>query len=294
MSTTITLRQQANGLYTTVTTHTVTETDIAVTIVDDTPPVIDPPAPVLPVYLFFDDFTTKNLKTSMNGISWSGSNAGSGDKPPVVTMENPYNGKPSLKFTFGGGGPDDDAWCEQRIKFQTPLTELWVAFMLYCPSGAETVNVGPKWVHRRAPGPNNNKFFHIWSGNYQTAPTKMAVGSWTDGARDIYYPNYGSNQINGVGQFGLPQAPPRPDTVLGRWVPIQLHFKCASAANNDGIIQMWDDGVLVLDNTNVPAYPKDGISNAFTEGYLMGWMNSGFDVETYCYIANFIIDDKPL
>jgi hypothetical protein len=59
-------------------------------------------------------------------------------------------------------------------------------------------------------------------------------------------------------------------------VTIRIRAKVPTAANNDGVIQIWVDGVLASNKTNLPGYPPDGIGNYFESGYLLGWANSGF------------------
>lgn len=285
--------KQADGLWTIKTV----ETNVVWTGKDILPPpVVIPPVviPPAPTYLFHDDFSSLGLTTATNGISWGAGNFGSGDKKPVVTMECPYKGKPSLKFTFGGGIPEDDAWSEQRIKLPS-MPEFWIQFVRYCPNGLESPSVGPKWFHRDAPGSDNNKFQLFWGGNYQGYSIMAGIAAWeNDLGYDVMYPMYGSNQGIVSGQHGLPSAPAHNDSMLGRWVKVTAHYKCATAANNDGVIQMWEDDVLKIDSRKIPLYPKDGIGNFFTEGYLFGWSNTGFDKTTHCYIAEVDISDKPI
>lgn len=292
MAKSIDLVRQNNGLWKVTTVETTVDIDVVCTITDK---IVPPPVVIPPTVLFHDDFSSMDLKKVSNGIYWSSSNKGSGDLRPVVSKDMMFNDKPSLKFTFGGGPPDDDAWCEQRFKIDTKLSDVWIQYYRYYPSGTELVNVGPKWVHRDAPGSDNNKVFLLWSGPYQGYPITTGISAWQDGeGRDIFYPTYGTNQLNGAGQRGLPSVPAQKDSTLGRWVKTNMHFKCATLANNDGVIQLWEDDVLIMDNTKIPLYPKDGIGNFFTEGYLMGWSNTGFDQTTHCYIADFKIDDKPI
>lgn len=286
--------KQDNGLWTVTTVETTVEKDVVCTIKDIivSPPVVTPPTTSV---LFHDDFSSMDAKKSMNGIFWSSKNAGSGDKLPVVTNDCLFNGKPSLKFTFGGGVPEDDAWCEQRIKLGAGLGEFWVQFYLYRPSGTEEKFVGPKWVHRDAPGGDNNKIMVWWGGDYGKYTITCGLSAWEDNAgHDVMYTTLGTNQLDGSGQRGTPSAPAEPESNLGRWVKMTFHAKPASVSNNDGIVQFWEDDVIKIDNRALPLYPRDGIGNLFTEGYLMGWMNTGFEKTTHCYIADFKLSDKPL
>ena len=281
--------RQDNGLWTVNTIETTVEKDVVCTIKDKIvpPPVVTPPTTNV---LFYDDFSSMDLKKSMNGIFWSSSNAGSGDKLPVITRECLYRGKPSLKFTFGGGPLTDAAWCEQRLKLPN-LAEFWMQFYRYYPNGIESPSLGPKWVHRKGIIGENNKFVVFWSGPYQGYGTTIGISTWANSGRDVFYPTIGSNQGLEAGQHGLPSVAPQDDSTLGRWVKINIHCKTATAMNNDGILQMWEDDVIKMDNKALPIYPKDGLLNAFTEGYLMGYANSGFDQTTYCYWADVKISD---
>lgn len=282
--------RQADGFWTIKSV----ETDVVLTSKDIIvpPPVVIPPTSEV---LFYDDFSSMDLKNSMNGIFWSSQNRGSGDKYPVVTNDCLFNGKPSLKFTFGGGPPDDDAWSEQRFKFDKPISEVWIQFYRYYPSGKEEKFIGPKWVHRDAPGGDNNKILVLWGGEYGKYTITCGLSAWEDKAgHDRIYTTLGTNQLDGAGQRGTPSAPVEPESNLGRWVKMTFHVKPASVANNDGIVQFWQDDLIKIDNRALPLYPRDGIGNLFTEGYLMGWMNTGFAETTHCYIADVKISDKPI
>lgn len=278
---TVGITKQPNNLY----TITTVETDVPVTV---EAPIVVPPEPT-----FRDDFTSLDLKKTSNGVAWGASNAGSGDKLPVVTTDFLYKGKPSLKFTFGGGVPEDDAWCEQRFTLGKEMSEVWIQYHRYYPSGLELVNVGPKWVHRNAPGSDNNKIITLWGGPYKGYTIAVGIAAWETGGRDVIYAGYGTNQLSGFGQRDLPAAAAQDDSTLGRWVKVLAHFKAATAANNDGVIQYWEDGILKLDSRSIPLYPKDGVGNGFNDGYLMGWSNTGFEQTTHCYVADFTLSDKP-
>jgi hypothetical protein len=75
---------------------------------------------------------------------------------------------------------------------------------------------------------------------------------------------------------------------------IRAHFRLADFGQSNGIVQMWKDGVLVLSNTVLPWYDSTNQANYMTQGYLMGWANSGFTNTTNIYIDDFrIIDQYP-
>jgi hypothetical protein len=63
-----------------------------------------------------------------------------------------------------------------------------------------------------------------------------------------------------------------------------VHVKAASSANNDGVIQIWRDGVQIVSATNLPTYPSGGAGNYYNFGYLLGWANAGFAQATNVYI----------
>jgi hypothetical protein len=70
--------------------------------------------------------------------------------------------------------------------------------------------------------------------------------------------------------------------------------RLATAANNDGVIEMWVDGVKTINNTTLPLYPDYGIGNYMRNGYLMGWANSGFSATSNTYIDDVIISGVPI
>ena len=80
----------------------------------------------------------------------------------------------------------------------------------------------------------------------------------------------------------------------GRWVNFVYHARTATSANDDGVVQLWVDDVLTIDNRSAALYPTAGTGNYFSDGYLMGWSNSGFDQTSYTYIDDVVIADAPV
>ncbi len=249
------------------------------------------------VELFHDDFESGSdlFNPLPSGYGWNGAWSDPGDAIGVSTGVA-HSGTRSVKFTFGGGADSDDARSELRYILGQNMTEVYMQWYQYYPSGNENPSVGPKWVHRTAPtGGNNNKFYKLWDDDYQHY--KVATGVSTHpGANlhDKYFVEYGSNLLGFVGEWGGHGDYTVDDSYLGRWTKIQIHTRCATAANNDGVIEMWIDDVRVMGDTTLDLYPIDGIGNYLRNGYLMGWSNSGFAQTTHTYIDDVTIADAPI
>ena len=244
--------------------------------------------------LFSDSFESGDLSHAENGFGWNGAQAGTGDVQPTVTTAIAHSGTHSVKFTFGGSlDITDDAWSELGYKLGANMNEVYMQFYQYYPSGAENPSVGPKWYHRSV-GASNNKFFKLWADNYSnyTVATGISTNPTADG-HDIFFVEYGTNQLaGGVDGHGAMPNFIANDSNLGRWLKIQIRIKCATAANNDGVEEMWVDDKRVMSNTNLPLYPAGGIGNYLRNGYLMGWMNSGFNLTSSTYIDDVTISDS--
>ncbi len=75
---------------------------------------------------------------------------------------------------------------------------------------------------------------------------------------------------------------------------MRLHFRVADFGQSNGVIQMWKDGVMILSNTTLTWYDSSNTANYLTQGYLLGWSNSGFTQTTNMYVDDFkIIGQNP-
>lgn len=246
------------------------------------PPPPPPPGDSL-VVIFQDDFESGNLSRTSPDFRWGASNGEPGATPRVAT-DIARSGSNSLKFIYlGNPNLADDAWSEQRFLFPNPLTEVYLEWYQFFPMGTE--GVGPKFVYRNADGSDNNKFAVMWDEDYNNykifASFEMEINSGPDPKVVTKYGKTGT----GVGNFGSGQwMPGITDAYRGRWVRFMMRVKAATAANNDGVIELWADGVKVVSNTTLPLYPTGGVGNYLRNGYLMGWANTGFDQTTYVYI----------
>jgi hypothetical protein len=105
---------------------------------------------------------------------------------------------------------------------------------------------------------------------------------------------YGTNR-KGVGPRGTAfDSRAITDSRRGRWLKVQVHVRLATVANNDGVMEMWVDGVKTISNQRLPLYPAGGVGNYLRHGYLMGWANSGFAATGVTFIDDVIISAIPI
>lgn len=240
--------------------------------------------------LFFDDFEGGAMTRTENGVKWGG-----GAYTSIVSNFG-RSGTRSLRFAFQAG---DNSWAEQRFNLGKDYTDVTIEWYAYYPSGSD--GMGPKFVHKNnASQGDNNKLIRLWKGNasdgtdgYSSFYVKVGASSdlsSSGSGNESVYGEYGTNG-KGIGPGGSTGAGPVgkadpliTDAYRGRWVPFKYRVKTASSANNDGLMELWRDGVLLFRNSQMPIYPSGGTGNGFNIGYLLGWANSGFAQTTYVYI----------
>jgi hypothetical protein len=241
--------------------------------------------------VFTDSFESGNLSHTQGGIKWASSANVS------VYSGFGHTGSHCLKFAYPAGSPAVGSTAEQRFNLGANYPELYLEWYAYYPNGTE--GLGPRFVHEAA-SPGNDKFLRLWSGNQSDgndgysqftvkAGASTDVGGVAAGDEKIFA-EYGENML-GVGPFGTTGSQPSSsfqsfitDSYRGRWIDIKVHVKAASSANNDGVIQIWRDGVQIVSATNLPTYPSGGAGNYYNFGYLLGWANAGFAQATNVYI----------
>ncbi len=235
-----------------------------------------------------------------NGFRWGEGLGGPPSETPIISNAIGRNGGCSLRFRFEGGPAGDDAWSEQRFIFGRKLSDVYVQWYQYFPSGQESPSVGPKFEHRDDTGPDNNKMLRLWDEldspayvkpGYSTNP---GVLSGDDRLTVEYTRRLADGTIKtvaGIGQSPLIVTA----STRGRWVKFQTRSKLAtSETSNDGVMQMWVDGVLVVNATTLPLFSgAPDAKNWLRNGYIMGWANSGFSLTTDTYIDDFVISATP-
>jgi uncharacterized protein YjdB len=249
------------------------------TVTATTPPV---------TMLFQDSFESGNLSFSQNGISWI-SNAF-----VDVSSSIARTGSSAARFRQGLSVN----WSELRFGGLPNLTEAFIQFYLYYPSGNESPSVGPRVV---VTGTSNDKFFRLWgnqNSDYAVNPgNKVGASIWGDGSGSdgklgieyefspINPPQFGM----GEGLNPIPRVTFLNDTRRGKWVQIRIRAKVATAANNDGAIQIWADGVLILTHTSLHTWPYGTGPNTYTHGYLLGFANNPYTAGQFTYIDDVTI-----
>ena len=193
-------------------------------------------------------------------------------------------------MTYQAAADGKDSFTERkfRITSGTGYKELWVKFDIFVPSNY--------YQRTQTSSANNKGWMHVWSGTYSDDYTGPAIstGFWPksngisnsvpyikgpplSGGGYLFSKHDWANESEGITTADR-----------GKWLTIIHHFKYATAANNDGVLQVWKirDGVThMIHDIRDGAWYAPG-QPGFDQGYLLGWANSGFAEETVFYIDN--------
>lgn len=228
---------------------------------------------------FQDDFDggKRQPEIATDGSRW-------GDWTSTVGMEQYANGEWAMAFNFHQeeGG---DSWSEQNLYFNNK-NEVWVSYDIYLPAN---------YHHRQG----NNKFFCIYNNNHRPGfYVNFSTEAASDGGSyiDIRYYRNGSEQDNS--KFRPAGGWPRiwdPSKDNGKWHKIVMHFKTSTNNNTpDGVAQIWKNGELLLNITNLDAYASSNNLNYMDEAYFIGWSNSGYAQKTQILVDNFTMSNSPI
>lgn len=258
------------------------------------PPPPPPPPPVLQPVLFRDRFAGGKKAAAQNGIAWGGVNLGSDDNDRVAIVARPESLSGfSYALTYAGntddnkdGVPDmvDDAWVEPRVTF--PHMQKLFYGVTVTPDGT--------YFHRNAETSDNNKGVRFWDREYE-AKSCVHVGWSTlpnsDGTSQIIIEYKKANGLTGNYGLGPWTRVFRP----GVKVRIGLFVELDPTGGAGSRMRLYVDGKLVKDAPNLAAYtPQPTVplsENAMNFGYLFGWANSGFNVDTTLYVDEVVFHD---
>jgi hypothetical protein len=247
--------------------------------------------------LLVDSFETANMSiTNPDGFKW-----GSNNRTSVVTMSpgplevfqngvrslfdanssknwTAYTGKYSLRFRYPAG----ESMTEQRFSLGRHYQDVWFRYWLRVPTN---------FSH----GGGNNKFAAFWTNVY-------------DGSGDVTWqtrPNGGGSAKLVVQDGGTRQAEIdaygnfiNVGTDRGRWMQVVIRMKPATSSSaNDGTIQFyrrWSNEsqfTLLYSKTNARFYEG---GQGIHEGYLMGWANNPYTVDTEWLLDDFTVAQESL
>jgi hypothetical protein len=258
------------------------------------PPPLPPPPPTVGGVLFADGFEA--------GYAAKQNNAGWTNTAPVnvtVSTDVAHSGTHSLRFSFPGKVDCNDASAQQAFTLGRTMTEVWLEYYAYFPKGGESGSA--PYYHRSQAGckdaSTNNKFFTVYGPKY-AGETTMSLQTWTTvaGAAGDSRVNtaYSKAGRSGIWFYGANDDPFVGAADRGQWMQIRVHLRLASFGQSNGVIEVWKNGTKILSNTTLDWYDSTNTANYMTQGYLMGWSNSGFTQMTNIYLDDFkIIDQNP-
>jgi hypothetical protein len=192
-----------------------------------------------------------------------------------------------MKFHYVGNSNDTiDATAEARFDLRSEYTDLSIEFDLFIPTN---------YVHvRPSDRVDNNKFFRLWRVAYSEgeqigASTVSQSGSWSAiGADYKQEPTWAvSTALSPYNEFIT-------EADLGKWMSIKINAVAPKSDTERGTIQIWKNDQLIVRATGV-ANSEPG-EQGWRYGYLLGWANSGFRVDTDLYIDNvkmFVEQNRP-
>lgn len=185
------------------------------------------------------------------------------------------NGSYSLRFRHPAGLQ----MAEQQFTIGTSVPDLWMSYWIRVP-----VN----FYH----GTLNNKWLATWTSVYD------GTGDITFQTRPYSSTPGGASLVVQDGGVAQGEATVLADFILvprdlGRWMQIVYRLKPATtSSSNDGIIQTWrrwaneSSFTQILNKTNARFYQG---GTGIKAGYIMGWENDPYKVET-----EFLMDDFTL
>ena len=261
-----------------------------------------------------EDFNSGSLLNPAGELIWK---SDSGDV--TVSTENPQTGSHSLRFRFPAAGSNGrSGTVEQRFSFSSPHKEYWVKHGLYIPSNYQSGNplatdVYKKfyftWGDHHGAGSQGYeetdgvKMGHHFSNNNVVSPVLDNVNSYArayiEGTRTSDMGHSVTNTTGSKHFEGLVS-----DNDRGHWMTVVRHYKYASVANNDGVLEVWKTDWEGITTKSVNIQDGSfygtmwdspyGDAPGFNAGYFLGSADSGYPEETILYIDNVVFSTTAL
>lgn len=211
-----------------------------------------------------------------------------GNTSTRLDLEDNWDVTPDETTTYEIREVTDD-WAETRYDAGADHDEIWVEAWVFVPA-----NFDKRWGNDKFwfgwsddmwggyPGGGQDTSF-MWTSSKGTTPYRTTMKfQWADGV----HPMKSSWQISAVDFFD--------EDDLGEWVQFRFHVKLGldggthtdNARVGTGVTQLWKDGVLKMDEDDLSWDPNASPTrNDYLRcGYLMGWSNAGYYVNTKWYM----------
>lgn len=223
-----------------------------------------------------------NFETGKPGVNWTDLAYVTVVSLPADTGRTGYG----MKFHYVGNAKDTiDATAEARFDLKAEYKDISIEFDLFIPKN---------YVHAKpSDNSDNNKFFRLWrvkygEGDQIGASTISQPGGSGIGADYKQQPTWSvSTALWAYNSFITSDD-------LGKWMSIKINAVAPKSDLSRGTIQIWKNGQLIV--------RADGVADSevgdqgWRYGYLLGWANSGFRVDTDLYIDNvkmFVEQARP-
>jgi hypothetical protein len=256
--------------------------------------------PVISELLVSDSFESGNMSPQIaNGFRWSDTKVTSvvnKDTEVYITSDTnlpaPENsqweaktGDHALMLRYRAG----KSWTEQKFYLQRPERELWMSFWLRVPTN---------YAHPEVEGANDNqKLFRLWMDDYGHKGDGSTVGMSFRG--DGYGGSYFFAKIAGGGDKGKVPFITIPDD-RGEWMHLVVQVKSESSPDEkDGVMGVWrkwdgDSGYTKTHDFRNQPIKLSTTKKGFAAGYLMGWANAVYPVDTEFLVDDFKLSTTPL
>lgn len=182
-----------------------------------------------------------------------------------------------LRFNYSAGAN----MSEQRFSLGSHYPELWMSYWIKVPSN---------YTH----GNLNNKWLALWTNVYD-GPGDLTWQTRPNGAG-------GANLVLQDGGTAQPESLSKPFINVpgdrGRWMKIVIRAKPATASGaNNGIVQLYrrwaNEASYTKIHEKLNARFYEG-GQGIHQGYLMGWVNDPYKVNTEWLLDDFTVSNTSL
>lgn len=253
--------------------------------------------------IFVDSFESGDMSaTNDHGFDWDRNNRTSVVTADTVvynngTRENPIDsdqnwdpkhGEHSLRFRYPAG----QNMTEQRFDLGGAYSDIWYKYWIRVP-----IN----YTHNTST-PSNNKFFTTWMDGYShkgDGPTVFwnLLSNQEGGSNIAVSYSDGGYTIAGEQRQSTPFIKVPDDR--GRWMEVAIHLK-ASSSTEAGTIELWRRWENEANFTQIHSIQgvsleiPSGGPEGWSKGYIMGWANAPYKVDTEWLFDELTISTEPL